>query len=335
MRLLVLGGTEFLGRHLVDEALDAGHDVTIFHRGNHSSHRSGDVEERLGDRYTDRAGLMTGEWDAVVDTSGYIPSNVAAVAGELSGRAGHYSFVSSVSAYADQSGVGFDESRPLLDPPEHEPPPDEYGSMYGELKAGCERSAVSGFDGPVCISRPGLIVGPWDATDRFTYWVRRADLPGPMLIPDSSAAPLRTVVDARDYSQLLLACAADGRSGAANVVDPDPYAFVDFLEAACAVAGRAPDLVEVSESFLVQHQVVPWEELPFWIPSGHEKVGMLAPGAELARSWGLVCRPVSATIFATLEWDRARRADVPQLPRKLTLERERELLELWAIDGAS
>jgi len=335
MRLLVLGGTEFLGKHIVDEAVADGHEVTIFHRGTHSSHRPDDVDERLGDRYTDRSALAAGEWDAVIDTSGYLPSNMIDVASELNGRVGHYSYVSSVSAYADQSGGQLDETRELLDSPEVEPPIAEYMSLYGELKVGCERAVVEAFDGSVCVTRPGLIVGPWDVTDRFTYWVRRADHPGEILVPDSAAAPRRAVVDGRDHAQLMLTCAADGRSGVANVVDPDGYAFTEFVQTACEVAGRAADLVPVSEQFLAEQKVAPWEELPLWIPSSHEKVGMLAPVAELAREWGLNCRPLSETIAATLEWDRSRRDEVPELPGKLTLDRERELLELWATEAAS
>lgn len=332
MRLLVLGGTHFLGRHLVDAALDGDHDVTIFHRGRHPAHRPEDVTELLGDRYGDTSSLETGEWDGVIDTSGYLPSNVESMVRLLSGRVGHCTFVSSISAYADQSRFGFDEATELLEPPGAEPEPgsDDAGRLYGELKVGCEQAAQAVFDGPVFVPRPGLIVGPHDPTDRFTYWIRRADEPGPVLLPDSSAFPHRRVIDARDLAAFILRGCVERLSGAVNNVDPEGCSFADLWASACAAAGSEPDATVVDEAFLLAHGVRPWDELPLWIPGDHAKVAMLSPGAERAREWGQQCRPLAETIADTLEWDRRRRADVPELAGKLTRDREGELLEAWA-----
>lgn len=331
MRLLILGGTKFLGRHLVDEAVARGDEVTIFHRGNSGCHRPEDVRELLGDRYSDRSVLAGGEWDAVVDTSGYLPSNLTAISDELSGRVGHYTFVSSVSVYADQSGPDIDETSPILEPPAAEPSLDEMLPLYGELKAGCEEAVTAAFDGAVFVPRPGLIVGPHDPTDRFTYWVHRADQQGTVLVPDTSQMPLRRIIDARDLASWVLSCSRAGTEGRVNAVDPDGFSFEQMIAAVMKAAGNSSDVVRVSEQFLLDQGVGPWVEMPLWIPASADKVGMLAPAAEVARSSGLSCRSLDATVADTLKWDRSRRNEGLEMAAGMTPERERELLELWAV----
>jgi len=172
MRLLILGGTIFLGRHLAEAALKAGHEVTLFHRGRHHPELFPAATHLLGDRDGGLAPLAAGEWDAVLDSSGYLPRLVSASARLLSERAGHYTFVSSISVYRDPGAPGLDETGPVatLEDPSVE---EVTAETYGPLKALCERAAEQAMPGRTLIVRPGLIVGPHDPSDRFTYWPRR------------------------------------------------------------------------------------------------------------------------------------------------------------------
>ena len=199
MRLLVLGGTRFLGRHLVEAALREGDAVTIFHRGRTNPDLfAGQVERISGDRDGDLDALASGEWDAVVDTCGYVPRVVAASAAALSSRCGHYTFVSSESVYGDVGEPGIDESAPVdeLVDPATEVVDNE---TYGGLKALCEAAAEAAMPGRVLNLRPGLIVGPWDRLDRFAYWPRRIAAGGDVLVP---GRPERAVqfIDGRDLA---------------------------------------------------------------------------------------------------------------------------------------
>jgi 2'-hydroxyisoflavone reductase len=170
MDLLVLGGTRFLGRHLVEEALGRGHRVTLFNRGESNPGLFPPVEELRGERGGDLSTLRGRSWDAVVDTSGYLPREVRASAGLLSGSVGHYTFVSSISIYENFARTGMDEDAPVLEPPD---PEKSSWELYGGLKVGCERAVEAAMPGRALVVRPGMIVGPHDYTDRFPYWRRR------------------------------------------------------------------------------------------------------------------------------------------------------------------
>jgi 2'-hydroxyisoflavone reductase len=324
MDLLILGGTGFLGRHLVETALGEGHRVTLFNRGLSGPELFPEVETIVGDRDGDLSALRGRRWDAAIDTCGYVPRVVRASAGLLADEVDHYTFVSSISVYSDAIGLGADEGAPVeeLDDPTVE---EVTGETYGGLKALCERAAEEEMPGRVLNVRPGLISGPQDPTDRFTYWPRRISAGGEVLAPDR---PERRVqfIEVRDLAAWIVKMAADRQPGTYNATGPDyELSMGTLLEACGVVSGGDAQLVWVSEQFLEQNGVEPFTELPLWVP--REYGGMLAVDCGRAIAAGLAFRPLSETIRAVLEWDRAR-ADTG-LVAGLTLERERELLLAW------
>lgn len=328
MDVLIIGGTKFLGRHLVDAALAAGHDVTIANRGQTNPELFPDVARIVFDRESDdMAPLQSGSWDAVVDTCGYFPAHVRATAEALADRAAHYTFVSSISVYADLSQPGFDETSPVrhLD---DVVPTEVTGETYGPLKAACEDAAAAVF-GDRCLNvRPGLIAGPWDQSDRFTYWPRRFDLGGEALVP---AAPDLSVqlADVRDLAEWIIRAAAAYEAGVFNACGPQkPWTLGEVLEACRVAAG--PDAavpVAVDESFLREHEVAPWLELPLWIPKDTDKFAMMDVNVDKAVGAGMTFRSLQTLVEDTLAWDRTRR-DTP-LSGPLAAEKESAVLAAW------
>jgi 2'-hydroxyisoflavone reductase len=324
MRLLVLGGTVFLGRHVVRLALARGHDVTLFHRGKSNPGVFPEAEHVLGDRDGGLAALDGREWDAVVDTSGYVPRVVGASAAALSGRAGHYTFVSSGSVYPHPVPRGADESAAVgeLDDPAIE---EVTGETYGPLKALCERAATDAFSGPVLNVRAGLIVGPHDPTDRFTYWPLRMARGGPVLAPDRPEQPVQWI-DVRDLAGWILDMAARGEGGTFNAAGPaEPATFRELLATCAEVAGGGSP-VWTDAAFLAEHEVRPWVDLPLALPEEAEDMSTMSAAKAIAQ--GLAFRPLADTARDTLEWARARPADAP-LRAGLVPEREADLLAAW------
>jgi 2'-hydroxyisoflavone reductase len=324
MDLLILGGTGFLGRHLVEAALGDGHRVTLFNRGLSTPDLFPGVETINGDRGGDLSALRERRWDAAIDTCGYVPRVVRASAGSLAGAVDHYTFVSSISVYPDDIEPGADEGAPVveLDDPTVE---DVTGGTYGGLKALCERAAEEEMPGRVLSVRPGLISGPHDPTDRFTYWPRRISAGGEVLAPDR---PERRVqfIDVRDLASWIVKMAAEQQTGTYNATGPDyGLSMGKLLEECESVGGGGAKLVWVSEGFLEVHEVEPFTELPLWVP--REYGGMLAVDCRRAIAAGLAFRPVSETIRDVLEWDRTRASE--ELAAGLKAERERELLSAW------
>lgn len=331
MRILVLGGTIFLGRHAVDAALADGCDVTILHRGTHPAHRPGDVEELLADR-DGGLGLLAGRsWDAVIDTSGYVPRVVSGGARVLADAVGHYGFVSSVSVYADLAR-GVDEDRPLHEPPGHE----NVAAAYGGLKVGCERAVETALPGRALHVRAGLIAGPWDGTNRFTYWVTRVAAGGEVLVPGALDQPVQ-VVDARDLAAWLVSSARERRTGTVNVMGlRGAVTLGDLLARARAVAGSDARFTPVDEDWLLAQGVTPWDGLPLWLPSSMPEYGGMLDGDDTrALAMGAAFRPIEETIAATLDWARsappASGLDLGvRVPAAgITRERESELLAAW------
>lgn len=329
MKLLILGGTVFVGRHLVDAALGAGHDVTLLHRGRHPSHRPHDVRELVGDREGDLSALDGWRGDAVIDTCGYVPRIVARTLDAL-GPVEHYTFVSSGSAYADLSTGPITEDDPV-----HEPPPpgveDPSGEHYGPLKAGCERVVQERLGERVLVQRAGLIVGPHDPTDRFTYWVRRMSQDGPILAPDVAGAPVQ-VIDARDLAAWSVRCVEANVTGIFNVAGQRGITFGQVLECARDVAANDPEVRWVPEQQLLDAGVEPWTELPLWLPAAFEAGGMMQMDTTSAQHQGLQWRPLRDTVVDTLAWDRASEQEVDfdygtrSRRKTLSLDRERALL---------
>jgi len=331
MRLLVLGGTQFLGRHLVDAALEAGDTVTLLHRGRTNPGLfAGRVERIEGDRDGGLDGLAGGEWDAVVDTCGYVPRVVALSAGALAERCGHYTFVSSESVYGSVGDAGVDESAPVarLADPATEVIDDE---TYGGLKALCEEAAEAAMPGRVLNVRPGLIVGPWDPTDRFTYWPRRIAAGGDVLLPGGPERPVQ-FVDGRDLAAWILAAARRGLTGTFNACGPaEPTGMGTLFDACAAVSGSGARPVWADEQALIDAGVEPWTELPLWVGEGADPAdaGFMQISSALAISEGLAFRPVEDVVRDTISWDR----EHPEFRSGATLSRERESELLAAVAG--
>ena len=313
MKLLVLGGTRFLGRHIVDAALTRGDAVTVFTRGKQPNPWGSAVTALVGHRdpaiEPGLAALGNGEWDAVIDTSGYVPRVVRASAELLAPRVGRYLFVSSISVFADASKPGIDERSPVgvLEDPATE----EIGKHYGPLKAACER-VVSEIYGPRALNvRPGLIVGPFDPTDRFGYWVARfmhpqllGNRPEAALVPRPQSRPLQ-FIDARDLAAFCLELLDKGLEGTHNATSPaGQWTMGMLIDALRSSSGaRAPRAAWVDEAVLVEHKVTPWTGLPLWIPESFgDEAGFMQIDCKKAERAGLRTRPLAATLADTAAW---------------------------------
>lgn len=302
MDVLVLGGTRFLGRHLVHELLARGDRVTLFHRGRSGAQLfEGEVERWTGDRDRGLAELAARlqrrpSFDAVVDTSGYLPRVAGACARLLRNHAKRYAFVSSVSAYADTSQPGTDEAAALAALPS--PATEDIAAHYGALKAACENVVLETFGAAdTLLFRPGLIVGPHDATDRFSYWVRRIAAGGPMLVPGPRERVLQ-FVDVRDAARFIVQRLAREAGGVWNVVGPrEPMPAQRFVDEVARGVGRAAEPVWADPAWLLQQGVQPWTELPLW--TGEEDGFMRISNAR-ALADGLALRPLHETAADTL-----------------------------------
>jgi 2'-hydroxyisoflavone reductase len=333
MKLLVLGGTKFLGRHIVGAALARGDEVTIFTRGLSNAGLFPEVERLRGDRDGGLDALRGRRWDAVVDTSGYAPRVVRASAELLAGAVDLYVFTSTMSVYADFSRPN-DEGSPtakLADESSEE----VTGDNYGPLKALCERAAEEALPGRVLTVRAGLIVGPYDSSGRFSYWVERVARGGEVLAPAPRERPVQ-FVDARDLSEWILRMIDARRAGVFNAAGPDYVLTMEgFLEACREASDTDARFTWVGEQFLLDRGVQPWGDLPLWIPESDERNRFfLAENCERALAAGLTFRPVAETARDTLEWLRAGSPGVVTDERyteikTLSPERERELLDAW------
>ncbi|MFG2113603.1 NAD-dependent epimerase/dehydratase family protein [Streptomyces sp. NPDC048718] len=298
MKVLVIGGTVFLGRAFVDEALRRGHEVTLFNRG-----RSGEtpvgVESVRGDREDEGAlaALVEGRrWDWVVDTCGFEPRVVRRSVRALAGHAEAYAFVSSFHAYADWPAKGVDESFPRHACAVDASPDDV---PYNALKAGCERAVEEGFPGRALIVNPGIIVGPGEHVGRLPWWLETIARGGRVPAP---GAPDRVMqlVDARDIAAFLLDRLAEGDSGRYLTTGVPGNTSMGELLAACVEAtGSEAELVWVDEQFLLDHDVAPWSELPLWAPDVPEFAGTWTPSSAKALAAGMRCRPVAETVVDT------------------------------------
>ncbi len=323
MDILIIGGTVFLGRHLVPAALARGHRVTLFNRGQHNADLFPEVEKLRGDRNRDLAVLAGRRWDACVDTCGYLPRQVRASAEALAGAVDHYTFVSSISVYADSAEPSLDESAPVgrLDDPGVETID---GHTYGPLKALCEEAAEAALPGRVLNVRPGLIVGPHDPSDRFTYWPVRVARGGAFAAPAEPDFPVQ-VIDARDLAEWIVRMIESGGTGVYNATGPAyPLTMGEVIETCRAAAAGDARPVWIGEDLLAAHQVGAYVEMPLWIPAAFG--GLTAVDIGKARAAGLAFRPLAETVRDTLAWATARQADYA-MRAGLSAEREAELLE--------
>jgi len=325
MRILIIGGTVFLGRHIVQAARAHGHDLTLFHRGQHPSDLPDGVHEILGDRNGDLAALASGQWDAVVDTSAYYPRQVRAMTTALAGRVNRYILISTISVYGDDLPPNATEATPMAtiaDPTIEE----VTGDTYGPLKALCETAAAAGMPGQALIIRPGLIVGPHDPSDRFTYWPHRVARGGEILAPGDPDF-VTQFIDVRDLAEWTVRLAEDGATGTYHATGPaQPLPMGDVLAECQAASGGNAHFTWVSEAFLAEHAVGAYVEMPLWVPS--EALGFNRVDCAKAIAAGLTFRPLAETVRDTLAWDRARPADTT-LRGGLSAEREAALLVAW------
>jgi 2'-hydroxyisoflavone reductase len=319
MRLLVLGGTQFLGRHTVDAALARGHDVTTFNRGRTRPELFPDVEKLHGDRDGDLGALAGRSFDAIVDTSGYVPRVVRETIDAL-GDVGHYTFVSSISVYADLSTAPTESSAVR----ELEEPTEDWREAYGELKADCEDVIRERFPDAFVV-RPGLIVGPWDPTGRFTYWPARIAAGGRVLAPAPPDADAQ-VIDARDLAGWIVRGGEGGLAGTYNAVDR-PVTRATLLETCRRVARPDAELAWVDGEFLLARGVGEWMELPLWLASP-EYAGMLSVDPSPAFDAGLEARPLEETVHDTLAW--VERGEAPaETDAGLERAKEQRVLDAW------
>lgn len=319
MKLLVLGGTVFLGRHVVEEALSLGHEVTMFTRGQTNPHLFPEAEHLVGDRDGNLDALVGRSWDGVVDPSGYVPRVLRQSTELLRDHVDRYVFVSSVSAYADAS-VPLNEDSPLgelADPLEE----DYRSEAYGPLKAACEQVVGEVFGERGTSVRAGLIVGPHDPTERFTYWPRRLAEGGDVLAPGDPERPVQ-FIDVRDLASWLVHLAEHGPGGAFNATGPaERLTMRETLERIAAAVGGDARLHWVDDEALLAQEVGPWMELPLWLP-GPEYEGLLQVDVSRAIAAGLMFRPLEQTAVDTLAWSR----EAGEQRATLTREREREVL---------
>ncbi len=327
-KILILGGTAFLGPALVAAARAHGHTLTLFNRGKTNPGRFPDLEQLRGDRDGHLEALAGRAWDVVIDDSGYVPRHVHDSATLLAPNVGHYVFVSTISVYADL-GKPVDEDAPVATL-EH-PTEQVTGESYGALKAQCEAAAKAAMPGRVTVVRPGLIVGPDDPTDRFTYWPVRLARGGEVLAPGSTADPV-AYIDVRDLAQWIVWHVVERRLvGTFNALGPATTLGVGAMLDACkrGVGGDAA-LTWVDAGFLGKQGVRPWADLPVWLPPvGEDKYAGLISRARAVKA-GLTFRPTAETARDTLAWwnsqPDARRA---KLRAGLDADKEKAVLAAW------
>ncbi|MCP3164004.1 NAD-dependent epimerase/dehydratase family protein [Myxococcus qinghaiensis] len=334
-RILILGGTGFLGPAVVEAARARGHSLTLFNRGKTRPELFPDVEKLRGDRDPDKdeglKALKGKKWDAVVDTSGYYPRMVRASAALLAPNVKQYVFISSVSAYASDKTPREDESGPTatLSDPNVETMGKDF-EFYGGLKRACEEAAEAALPGRVANIRPGYIVGPDDRSDRFTYWPVRFDKGGEMLAPGTAKDPLQ-IIDVRDLAEWLVLLIEGQVNGVFNAVGPaEPWSMGAMLDTCRKVTGRDTKVTWVSAEFLEKHGETGDVRLPIYMPPTGTSLGTHLRSNAKAVKAGLKFRPVDVTVRDTLAYFKGLPEERRNKPRAgLPAEREAELLALW------
>lgn len=334
LRLLILGGTRFIGVHMTALALERGHSVTFFNRGRTRPELFPQIERLKGDRNGELEALQGRKWDAVIDNSGYVPRHVRLSAELLAPNVQQYLFISTLSVYADLSAPLTEESplAQLADPTAEKVGPE----TYGPLKAACERAAEAAMPGRVTILRPGLIVGPEDNTDRFTYWPARAARGGEMLAPNDPQDRIQ-FIDARDLAAFTLRVLEERTIGTFNVVTPPgEFTIGELVDAsirasvALARPSPPPQPVWVPREFLEAQKVAPWSDMPVWVPAVGEAAGIADTSVARALKAGLTITPMDVTVRDTLAWHLARpAAERAKLKAGIAPERERQVLAAW------
>lgn len=328
MNILILGGTVFVGRALVEVALKRGHYITLFNRGQSNSDLFPSVEHLKGDRDGNLTALQGRRWDAVIDTCGYVPRIVAQSVQLLADAVKHYTFISTISVYADTIQPNNDETYTLgtlVD----ETVEEITGETYGPLKVLCEKAVETGLANRNLIIRPGLIVGPYDPTDRFSYWPHRVAKGGEVLVPSPPTYQIQ-VIDVRDLAEWTITMIEKEEIGIYNTVGPaTPLTMQTLLQTSQAVSHSDATFTWVDEAFLLAQEVAPWQDLPLWIPeSDPNMAGFYTVKADKAIAMGLQHRPLAETVEATLAWLSTRPTDYAWRVG-LSREREQAVLSAW------
>ncbi len=335
LKLLFLGGTGFLGPHMVRAAIARGHAITLFNRGKTHPKLFPDVEKLKGDRYSDLSALEgERQWDAVIDTFTYVPRVVTASADLLAKRAKHYVVISSVSVYRDFLTPGMTEEAPLAEVEaevvERVKHHRDVLPHYGGFKALCEKAAEASMPGRVANVRPGLIVGPGDPSDRFTYWPVRVSRGGEVLCP-SAPKDLVQLIDVRDLAEFILITVDKRLTGAFNADSPRGKRTIgQIVEESKKATKSNARFTWVPVDFLEEQKVEPWSHMPVWTPATGEHAGFGDVSTEKAHKAGLTCRKLPDTIKATLKWWEEQPAERrAKLRAGIKPEREKEVLAAW------
>jgi 2'-hydroxyisoflavone reductase len=328
LRVLILGGTGFIGPHTIAALNRGGHRITLFNNDKESAKKFPAVESLFGDRDGKIEALSGRDWDVVIDNSGYFPRLVKLTADALKDRVGHYIFISSISAYADLAKPGIDEDYPLatLKDPGVEKVTDE---TYGPLKAACENVVRAVYGSRHTVIRPTYIVGPGDPTDRFTYWPVRVSQGGEMLAPGTSGDPAQ-FIDVRDLAGFIAACAEHRTAGNYNLCNPPrSVSMGQLLDSSRKISKADTKIVWVDEGF-IDAQKFAGNEIPIWSPTVGEYAGAGLVESARAEAKGLKFRPLDVTLGDTLAWNATRPAERREKLRAgLTKDQERVLLEQW------
>jgi len=331
LRILILGGTGFIGPHLVRYVLGRGHIPTLFNRGRTNTHLFPEVEKLVGDRENDLESLKGRTWDAVIDNSASIPRWVRDSAQLLKDSADVYLFTSTRSTYSDFTQIGmteeagpqFDVDPALTDDPDVRLP-------YGQAKVLCEYETKRAFPGRYLIVRPGLIVGPGDQTDRFTYWPARIHRGGEVLAPGEPENPVM-FIDVRDLAEWYVHLLERGARGALNALGPEaPLSFAELLYGIRAITSTPVSFTWVATDFLLEHEVRPYSHMPLWMPARGDRAGFNRWDLSKPLAMGLKYRPLAVTAKDTLEFHLSRPLERQQeLRAGITPQREAELLAAW------
>ncbi len=307
MTLLVIGGTRFVGRKIVESAIGRGHEVTLFNRGKTNPGGFPELETIVGDRTGNLDGLQGRQWDAVIDVCGYWPRAVEPVCSVLNGSVGRYVFISSISVYSDSSPIGLGEDTgQLLDNAEADVEELKM-EMYGGLKVLCERVVEAHFGERALIVRPGLVVGPDDHSDRFTYWPRKFMRPGAFLAPNCKEAPVQ-VIDGRDLGDFAVQATERSLTGAYHVAGPTPpISFGEFIRLGVEIGGGVAVPHWVPCDLLAEKGVEPWSDLPLVTSLTKDPSPLSTVDNSKAVAAGLQLRTVATTISDTIDWWKAER----------------------------
>jgi 2'-hydroxyisoflavone reductase len=338
LRILILGGTGFTGPYQVRYALSRGHKVTTFNRGKtHPGELPNEVEQLIGDRNGQLGGLKDRQWDVVIDNPTSAPVWVRDAAQILKGNVNRYVFISTISVYADTSKPGTDENAPVA----KYTGPDAMKesretiiaskyALYGPLKALSEAEAEKWFPKKTLIIRPGLIVGPRDETDRFTYWPVRIDRGGEVLAPGDPDDPVQ-FIDARDLAEWTIGMIENGETGIYNATGPSKKLGIGEMLGSIKEANKSnAKFAWVPADFLEQQKVAAWSDMPVWIPPRGEEAGGNQISNQRALAKGLTFRPLAETARDTLAWFKTLPQDrQSHLKAGLTQERETEVLAAW------